>query len=101
MTTREQPVKAVPGLLGVDKRSTRTEAGNFVRQVRLALGMDQESFADVVGVRRMTVIRWETGYSRPNWRALQVINTMLDDPLVRACLKAAGVRPYDVQRSAG
>ena len=56
----------IPGWHGLDKRERRDTRldGDFVRRVRLALGLTQQQFADVFRVTRLTVIRWECGRQR-------------------------------------
>ncbi len=36
-----------------------------IRELREALGMTTQQFADVIGVARITVNRWESGESKP------------------------------------
>lgn len=39
--------------------------GSFVRKVREAAGLLQREFAERVGVKRLQVIRWESGKATP------------------------------------
>jgi transcriptional regulator with XRE-family HTH domain len=38
-----------------------------LKLIRQALGLSQPDFADLVGVRSMTVSRWETGLREVGW----------------------------------
>lgn len=38
-----------------------------LKLIRQALGLSQPDFADLVGVRAMTVSRWETGLREVGW----------------------------------
>jgi len=44
-----------------------------LRQLRLALGLTQRSFADQIGMRQNTVATWEMGRSRPSDRAVRYL----------------------------
>lgn len=85
----------IPGLHGPDKRPQRTDGGDFVRRVRLALGMTQASFAKVLRVTRWQVLRWEQGAAKPNPRAHKDIQKLLETPLARAKLQADSVYPFN------
>ena len=38
---------------------------NHIKDLRLALGMTQEALASAVGVRKMSISRWESGQDIP------------------------------------
>lgn len=33
-----------------------------IKKIRLAKGLEQEEFAEIIGVSRQTISNWETGY---------------------------------------
>ncbi len=47
--------------------------GNRVRELRLALGMNQEAFADKCGFARTYMSRIETGGANPSINAIKVL----------------------------
>lgn len=85
----------IPGLIGPDKRASRTSQGDFIREVRVALGLRQPDFADLLRVGWRQVARWESGKALPNPRAHADIQELLEMPLVRVMLQAAKVRPFN------
>ena len=50
--------------------------GPQVRQIRKALGLEQSQFAEVCGVTRVTVSRWETGAQRLAGPNLDVVHAL-------------------------
>jgi transcriptional regulator with XRE-family HTH domain len=61
---------------------------NALKLIREALGLSQPEFADLVGVRAMTVSRWETGTRHVGWDVEQTAE-------VDAALAAIGKRISD------
>lgn len=47
-----------------------------IKALRDRLGMNQSAFAKLMGVDARTVIRWESGTSRPTGAAEQVLNAL-------------------------
>ena len=92
MASLENP--SVPCLRGFDFRQQRSDGGDFIRRVRVNLGMSQKSFADLLGVRRRQVLRWETGQQKPSWRVEQKVQKLLAEQWVRDILAAMGVEPF-------
>lgn len=50
--------------------------GEWVKRIRLSLGMSQEAFANTLGCHRMSVSHWERGVSRPHWIYAAFIESM-------------------------
>lgn len=46
---------------------------NQVKRIRLAKGLEQNEFAEVLGVSRQTISNWETGYKEPSARSIKLI----------------------------
>lgn len=46
--------------------SEEQTAGQLIRQVRQDLGLTQAQFAEMIGVTRVIVTRWETGQAAPS-----------------------------------
>ncbi len=46
------------------------EVGQFICELRLALGLTQEQFAISLGVKYSTINRWENGHFKPNTQKL-------------------------------
>lgn len=56
---------------------SQPEVGEFIRDLRLALGLTQEQFAVALGVTYGTINRWENGRSKPSPLAMDKIQSML------------------------
>lgn len=48
-----------------------------LKQERVAKGMTQQELADALGVRRLTVLRWESGECTPDVRTLRHLAEVL------------------------
>lgn len=44
-----------------------------IKELRIALHLSQEKFAQEIGVTLNTINRWENGYMRPNQLAIRAI----------------------------
>jgi len=55
------------------------EVGQFIRELRLALGLTQEQFAISLGVKYSTINRWENGHFKPSPMAIKLIEQKLDE----------------------
>lgn len=42
-----------------------------VRKIRLARGLDQTEFANILGVSKTTICNWETGLKEPSARSIK------------------------------
>lgn len=51
--------------------------GNLVRELRQAMNLSQEKFADAIGMTFPSINRWENGHAIPSPLALQQIETLL------------------------
>tara|TARA_R110000824_G_scaffold60887_5_gene162595 strand:+ start:688 stop:912 length:225 start_codon:yes stop_codon:yes gene_type:complete len=47
-----------------------------IRGIRKTLGLTQEQFASAVGVTGRTIVRWETGKSRPHAVFIRIIQSL-------------------------
>jgi len=54
------------------------EVGQFIRELRLALGLTQEQFAISLGVKYSTINRWENGHFKPSPMAMEKIEGLLE-----------------------
>ena len=54
------------------------EVGQFLRELRLALGLTQEQFAISLGVKYSTINRWENGHFKPSPMAMEKIEGLLE-----------------------
>jgi putative transcriptional regulator len=52
--------------------------GNLVRELRCAMHLSQEKFADELGMTFATINRWENGHATPSPLALKQIDTLLN-----------------------
>lgn len=52
--------------------------GNLVRELRQAMNLSQEKFADVIGMTFPSINRWENGHAIPSPLALQQIDSLLE-----------------------
>ena len=52
--------------------------GNLVRELRQAMNLSQEKFADVIGMTFPSINRWENGHAIPSPLALQQIDHLLE-----------------------
>lgn len=57
----------------LNKHSTRTDLASKIRTLRIAKGMTQQQFAEVLGVSRQAVMLWETGETKPSPRPYKEI----------------------------
>ncbi len=89
----------VPGPAGCDRRTHSTPASDFIRRVRLALGLSQRAFGALLEVTPMTVIRWESGRTRPQPGNLERIRRLLATRPVQEMLDEAQVLPLAPARS--
>ena len=89
-----QGADPIPSLGGFDLRQDRSDSGDFIRRVRVNLGMSQETFAGLLGVRPRQVIRWETGRQKPSWRVQQAVQELLAADWVQDILARQGVEPF-------
>lgn len=68
--------------------------GNLVRELRQAMKLSQEKFADELGMTFPTINRWENGHATPSRLALNQIYILLlelgnsPDATLRECSKA-------------
>ena len=53
------------------------QIGNLVRELRQAMNLSQEKFADAIGMTFPSINRWENGHAIPSPLALQQIDTLL------------------------
>ncbi|MAG36474.1 MAG: hypothetical protein CL878_09555 [Dehalococcoidia bacterium] len=83
----------VPGQWGLDKRSSPSPSGDFLRTIRRGLGMTQRQLADALWVDRQRVIAWETGRSAPSNQALRRFHQLMATPMAQQMLAHAGVLP--------
>ncbi|MBD2104097.1 DNA-binding transcriptional regulator [Leptolyngbya sp. FACHB-261] len=51
--------------------------GKLVRELRQAMNLSQEKFADAIGMTFPSINRWENGHAIPSPLALQQIDTLL------------------------
>lgn len=51
--------------------------GNLVRELRQAMNLSQEKFAEHLGMTFPTINRWENGHSTPSPLALKQIDILL------------------------
>ncbi|MFB2892874.1 helix-turn-helix domain-containing protein [Aerosakkonemataceae cyanobacterium BLCC-F50] len=51
--------------------------GNLVRELRQAMNLSQEKFAEHLGMTFPTINRWENGHSKPSPLALKQIDILL------------------------
>lgn len=63
--------------LGVSK-TLRVKFGERVRELRLAIGMSQEAFADKCGFARSYMSRIERGIANPSLDAVEILAVALD-----------------------
>lgn len=49
-----------------------------LRQIRMSRGLTQEALANMLGVRRLTVLRWENGETNPDIPTLQALAAALE-----------------------
>lgn len=49
-----------------------------VKEIRKGLGLTQEKFAELVGVRQNTISRWEKGIREPKGPALMILRQVHD-----------------------
>jgi transcriptional regulator with XRE-family HTH domain len=61
----------------VDERKYAAELGAWMRRKREARGLNQDEIAEVVGVSRCSVSRWETGRSMPSAYQLHLLRSFL------------------------
>lgn len=47
------------------------EISGAIKNIRLASILSQDAFAKEIGVSQITITRWETGKSIPNYSAMQ------------------------------
>ena len=59
----------------------RGNLGRRLRAAREALGLTQEQAAEVLGVARTTVARWETGAHRPTGPGLRFVQQWIAQAL--------------------
>jgi putative transcriptional regulator len=52
--------------------------GSLVRELRCAMQLSQEKFADELGMTFATINRWENGHATPSPLALKQIDTLLN-----------------------
>jgi transcriptional regulator with XRE-family HTH domain len=57
--------------------------GATVKQWREGHGLTQEELADLLGVRAISISRWERGAQRPPGRLLELALELLDQRLAR------------------
>ena len=50
------------------------DIGKDIKEIRLKSLLSQEAFANALGVSFTTVNRWETGRSKPSYRAMKMID---------------------------
>lgn len=58
----------------------------LIKELRLKLLLSQADFAKEIGVSFSTVNRWETGKTRPNYKAIKSINEYCKSNNVDFCL---------------
>jgi len=57
-------------------------SGEEIKQLRKALGLTQEEFADLLGVQYSTVNRWENGKAKPQGQSkatLTILKALMDE----------------------
>ena len=54
----------------------REQMPQYVKSLRIALGLTQEQFASRLGISFTTVSRWETGIHRPTRYYLKVLRNV-------------------------
>jgi DNA-binding transcriptional regulator YiaG len=52
-----------------------------IRECRLAAGLTQAEFAELIGVHEYTVRRWEHGQMRPNRLAVRALSQAMAEPM--------------------
>lgn len=68
------------------------EAKAFIREKRIRLGLYQRELAEVLGVSRATVMRWESGKQRIYQRHYDKLKALAkSDDAVQAFLKEARI----------
>ncbi|MBO4819077.1 MAG: helix-turn-helix transcriptional regulator [Firmicutes bacterium] len=55
----------------------RCSIGNYIREKRIEIGLTQEQLAEMVGVSRNTVSRWERGVNIPDYKILRDLASVL------------------------
>ncbi|MGV0108191.1 HTH cro/C1-type domain-containing protein [Nostoc sp. DSM 114160] len=55
------------------------EVGKLIRELRGITGLTQEQFAASLGITSSTGNRWEKGYTKPEFLAMQKIQGMLKE----------------------
>ena len=61
----------------------RDRSHSYLSTARVSRGLSSQQLADLVGVTRTTVSRWENGVSVPNSSKLVELSTVLKCPLKR------------------
>lgn len=79
-------------------RAART-LGEALRERRIACGMTQEFVAEVLGVTRQAVSRWEGGRSDPSTSNLIAVARLYGVPAEELSRSAESARPGGAERS--
>ncbi len=75
------------------------EIGNLVRELRCAMQLSQEKFADALGMTFATVNRWENGHATPSPLAVRQIDILLNQLGEQGELLRAKYSPRQQRRS--
>jgi len=54
-----------------------------IKEIRQSLGLTQEQFESVIGVKFPAVSRWENGATLPTKTACKIMQALRDEPLIR------------------
>jgi DNA-binding transcriptional regulator YiaG len=71
---------------------TGAHSGAAIRYMRKAIGVRAEDLADLLGVRKWTVSRWETGENEAPRAAVATLGTMVFDHLAGSTMTADRLR---------
>ncbi len=55
-------------------------SSNKIRKLRISLGLSQEQFAQVLGIKKITVSKWEQGFNSPSGASLRLLEIIAKDP---------------------
>jgi transcriptional regulator with XRE-family HTH domain len=81
--------------MSADAPASRTTRRRYLPQRRKALGLTQEALADMLGVERSTVVRWERGETEPVPRIRPKLATALGVSADRLNALLAGGPPEE------
>lgn len=86
---RSIPARAQPPTESPTPSGEGDPVSRRIEKLRAGLGLDREEFAALVGVKAITVLRWETGTSKPSAAAALRLTALGMGELAAADTKAA------------